>query len=119
MLPTGAGWISHLFCGEGKWAGKDCLIYLEADASQTADAARNTLQSLLTDDTDWDQKARRFAASVLTECANDWQDDEAEDSSDITENEFAARISIREISICSQDGALNFIMMTMTSSGDT
>lgn len=95
----------HLFCGEGKWAGKDCLIYLEADASQTADAARNTLQSLLTDDTDWDQKARRFAASVLTECANDWQDDEAEDSSDITEDEFAARISIREISICSQDGA--------------
>ncbi|MBS5145449.1 MAG: DUF2262 domain-containing protein [Butyricicoccus pullicaecorum] len=94
----------NLFCGEGQWAGKNCLIHLEADASQTADAARSTLQSLLADCTGWDQKARRFAASMLAECANDWQDDE-EDTAEITEDEFAARISISEISICAQDGA--------------
>lgn len=93
----------NLFCGEGQWAGKNCLIHLEADASQTADAARRTLQILLADCANWDQKARQFAASVLTENANDWQDEE--DTPEITEDEFAARISISEISISAQDGA--------------
>lgn len=94
-----------LFCGEGQWAGENCLIHLEVDApeAQTADNALRTLQILLADSANWDRKARQFAANELVDNANDWQEDE--DAPEITEDEFASRISISEISISAEDGA--------------
>lgn len=49
----------------------------------------------------WDKTMREFAAGNLTELANDWMgDDEAnEDAGPITEEAFAKRITLSEISI--------------------
>ena len=53
---------------------------------------------------EWDRKARKYASESLTELANDWQYQEAEDENEvieITEKEFAERLEINDISFYS------------------
>ncbi|MDE6833257.1 MAG: DUF2262 domain-containing protein, partial [Ruminococcus sp.] len=53
---------------------------------------------------EWDIKARKYASGSLTELANDWQYQEAEDENEvieITEKEFAERLEINDISFYS------------------
>ena len=49
----------------------------------------------------WDKSMREFAAKKLTELANEWQadDDEKENADPITEDAFAQRITLSELSL--------------------
>ena len=91
-----------MFSGEGIWNGKPCLIHLDVDedGAETANKSLDTLKKLMSRCGEWDQKARKYAAAELVECANDWAEEEEEE---ITEDEFARRLSISEIS-ASLDG---------------
>lgn len=94
-----------LFSGEGSWNGEECLIHLDVDndGAVTAKDALKTLQKLLENCREWDEKARKYAAEELTDNANDWAQDEDENAAEITQEEFAKRLIISEICV-STDG---------------
>ena len=85
-----------MFSGEGTWNGKHCLIHLDVDedGAETANESLDTLKKLMSYCREWDQKARKYAAAELVECANDWAEEEEKE---ITEDEFAKRLSISEV----------------------
>ena len=85
-----------IFSGEGNWNHEECYIHVDADGEgmETADEALKTFQELMTNSEIWDQKAREYAAETLTELANDWAE---EDELEITNQDFARRISISEV----------------------
>lgn len=90
-----------MYDGEGIWNGESCRMHLEVDGEgmETAEDSVHTLQKLLADCADWDEKARKFAAKELTELANDWQGEGGEtEETEITEEEFAGRL--RSIEVC-------------------
>ena len=97
-----------IFSGEGSWNGESCRIHLDMDEQDTAtlddavtaDDARETFYKLLENGKEWDDKARKYAAEELTETANEWLEDDAEE---ITKEEFAKRLGISEVSV-STDG---------------
>lgn len=98
-----------LYEGAGTWNDCKCHLSLETDKDgvQTAENALSVWKDLLTNAAEWDKKARAYAAQKLTENANDWlcdSLDEEEEFEEITEEIFAQRISLSEISICS-DGS--------------
>lgn len=94
-----------MFDGDCQWNGEECLLHLDVDerGAETAHDAEATLKKLLSDSAGWDAKARKLAASKLVDNANDWLMDEDENAPEITEEEFAARLSISELCI-STDG---------------
>ena len=94
-----------MFYGEGKWNGEECQINLDVDeeGAETAKDALNTLQKLLENCLEWDDKARKYAAEELTDNANDWAQDDDENAEEITREEFAKRLIISEICV-STDG---------------
>lgn len=94
-----------MFSGDGSWNGEECLIHLDVDeeGAVTAKDALETLQKLLTNCQEWDEKARKYAAQELTDCANDWAQDEDENAEEITQEDFAKRLIISEVCI-STDG---------------
>lgn len=92
------------FSGEIQWLGEDCMVFLETDEEDgdTAEDSLASLKKIYEDLENWDNRLRVFAAEKLTDLANDWQDDE---DSVITEESFAKRITIGELSIA-PDGYL-------------
>ena len=94
------------FAGTVDWLGEDCHVTLECDEENgtTADQALAQFKKIYANFKEWDQKFRAFAAEKLTELANDWQDEgyddeDGEDLAAITEESFAGRIVISELSI--------------------
>ena len=87
------------------WLGEECSVSLEIDDdnSDTANAALTAFKQLYAKLPEWDAKFRAFAAAELTENANDWQADAAENEEKeyqpLTEAEFARRISISEFNM--------------------
>ena len=96
-----------MFSGDGIWNGEDCYINLDVDeeGAQTAKDACDTLKKLMDNCKEWDEKARKYAAEMLTENANEWaeEDDDNENEMEITEEEFAGRLIISEVCV-STDG---------------
>ncbi|MBQ8514463.1 MAG: DUF2262 domain-containing protein [Ruminococcus sp.] len=110
LHPEGCGTLllhKHLgvFSGDGEWNGCVCTVYLDVDTeeAETADHALAVWNRLCADAAEWDEKARRYAAGLLTEDAKDWlMDNEEADEDEIeefTEEEFAERITPGEICI--------------------
>ena len=94
------------FAGTVDWLGEDCHVILECDEENgtTADRALAQFKNIYANLKEWDQKFRAFAAEKLTELANDWQDEGYDDEDGealaaITEESFAGRITISELSI--------------------
>ena len=93
------------FSAEVDWLGEECSVSLEIDDdnSETANAALTAFKQLYAKLPEWDAKFRDFAAAELTENANDWQADAAENEEKeyqpLTEAEFARRISISEFNM--------------------
>lgn len=87
------------------WLGEPCHVSLESDDDnlETAQAALAAFKRLYADLPEWDAKFRAFAAAELTDNANDWQAAAAEDNEreyqELTEAEFARRISISEFNM--------------------
>jgi hypothetical protein len=86
-----------------KWRGEEISVYLKVDRDDedTWSQSLDYLRGLYEQQDIKDGEFRRFAAEKLTDLANDWQ--EEEDAAEITEEEFAKRISLSELSI-SMDG---------------
>ena len=95
------------FSGNTDWLGNECIVYLETDEEDgdTSEKAFNILKELYKDLEKWDNKFRTFAAEQLTELANDWLDgtydeeDNYSEPEEITEKDFARRISIDELTV--------------------
>lgn len=91
-----------MFEGEITLDEEKVLLYLEVDAQDCSSwnsAAANAVAFV----SDWknkDRQMRAFAAGELTELANEWQEDD-ENAGDITEDIFAQRISVSELSFTS------------------
>jgi len=94
-----------LFSGEGHWNGEQCLVNMDVDedGAVTAKNALETWKQLIANSKEWDDKARKFAAEVLTDNANDWAQDENENAEEITKEDFAKRLVISEVCV-STDG---------------
>lgn len=90
-----------MFSGDGSWNGDSCLVHLDVDENnaKTAKDAQSTWKVLMDNSKEWDKKARQYAAAELAECASDWALDEDENAEEITEDEFAKRMSISEICV--------------------
>lgn len=104
------GW----FSGKLDWLGETCWAALECDGEdakegeETAEGALRALHVIYKDLKEWDEKFRRFAAEHLTELANDWlmdseefdeEEEEYDEENLITEDVFAERIGISEITV--------------------
>ncbi len=97
------------FEGEADWNGITVSVFMETD-EQDGESAKKAEEALLEFSKNFeelDEKYRLFAAKQLTDLANDWleSDDSGENSEKITEERFAERIEMREITFCS-DGEL-------------
>lgn len=92
------GW----FSGDVDWLGEECSVSLECDeeGGVTADKALEVFYLMHKNLKEWDKSFREFAASKLTDLANDWlQDEDEEDKKKITKEEFEERIRISELVI--------------------
>ncbi|MHC6202467.1 DUF2262 domain-containing protein [Breznakiellaceae bacterium SP9] len=91
------------FEGSLEWGGEEISVFLDVDKENEAawPQALDRLRGLYEQLDIKDSEFRQFAAEKLTELANDWQ--EEEDAAEITQDEFAKRISLSELSI-SMDG---------------
>lgn len=92
-----------LLDGEILWNGEEVSLALEIDLDdeETWDTARSIAHKVMADRESWDKSMREFAAKKLTELANEWQanDDEKENADPITEDAFAQRITLSELSL--------------------
>lgn len=97
------------FEGTIDWNGAEANIYLETD-EEDGDTARQAMKALKrTVDhlAEYDAKYREFAARELTGLANEWLDESEEaDAEEITQEIFAKRMEISEITV-SPDGNLS------------
>ncbi len=83
-----------IFTGTVMWGNDEVSISIdEEDCSAAIDACKKMLSQY----EKWDKEARKIAADILTETANDWADDEE----DITKDEFAKRLQISNIEVYS------------------
>lgn len=94
------------FAGQIAWPTGEVSVSLEIDetsqeGAETCEDAMATL-ARITADADIDARWRSYAASVLTELANEWRDDE---DAPIAEADFASRISLSELNV-SPDGSV-------------
>lgn len=87
------------------WSGNEVTLMLEVnmESKSSWSRARTAAKKLVAEQETWDATMREFAAKKLTALANDWQteDEESKDTKPITEDEFAKRITLSEISITS------------------
>lgn len=92
---------------EFDWMGIEAEVSLETDEDEgeTAEKAYQHFQKFYPNLKEWDERFRKASAEALTENANDWlqEDDENLDKHEITEQEFAERITIDSMTI-SPDG---------------
>ena len=92
-----------LLDGEILWNGEKVSLALEIDLDdeETWDTTRSIAHKVMADRESRDRSMREFAAKKLTELANEWQadDDEKENADPITEEAFAQRITLLELSL--------------------
>lgn len=100
--------------GTVKWCGNDVNFSLNIDNSDISLLSElvSTADEIIGNQQKWDVIVRKYAAKWLTELANDWayddyDEDEAEEPPEITEEEFASRIDLCEISFY-EDGRFIF-----------
>lgn len=96
---------SDMFETNFSWNGAEIPLMLEVnpESKSSWSRARAAAKKLIAEQEAWDKAMREFAAKELTELANDWlaDDDENEDAEPITEESFAQRITISELTITS------------------
>lgn len=95
------------------WNGKEALVYLETDEEDgdTADVAMSTLKNIVKDLSMHDNSYRTYAAQRLTSLANEWlSESEDADAKEITEEAFAERMEISEVTF-SSDGSINLLYL--------
>jgi len=87
------------------WNGNDVSFMLEVnpESKSSWSRVRTAAKKLVVEQETWDKTMREFAAKKLTALANDWlaEDEENNDAKPITEEAFADRIALSEISITS------------------
>ncbi len=87
------------------WNGNEVTFMLEVNPESKSSwgRARTAAKKLVVEQETWDKTMREFAAKKLTALANDWlaEDEENNDAKPITEEAFADRIALSEISITS------------------
>lgn len=91
------------FEGKVVWQGERIEILLEVnkDNKSSWTKARNAMKNLLSEQENWNQKMRRFAARKLTALACEWRDSADEPVPEITEQSFSERMTLESISISS------------------
>lgn len=91
-----------------KWCGNDVNISIKVDINNESDWNNIIAMAvdLVQNQETWDDIIRKYAAKYLTDLANDWaydaydeEDEESEEPPEITEQEFASRIELSDISI--------------------
>lgn len=94
-----------------EWCGEDVEFSISPNGENDINEFLPVAEEFYKNRQEWDKKLREFSASQLTELANDWlaneyyeeddeeeeSDEEAESFKEITEKEFAERISISGI----------------------
>ena len=87
------------------WNGNEVSFMLEVnpESKSSWSGARKEKKKLVAEQETWDETMRKFAAKKLTALANDWlaEDVESKGAGPITEETFAKRIALSEISITS------------------
>ncbi len=87
------------------WNGVEIPLALEVnpESKSSWSRARTAAKKLITEQEAWDKAMREFAAKKLTELANDWLagDEENKVTEPITEEIFAKRITLSELTITS------------------
>lgn len=87
------------------WNGVEISLALEVnpESKSSWSRARTAAKKLITEQEAWDIAMREFAAKKLTELANDWLagDEENKVTEPITEEIFAKRITLSELTITS------------------
>ncbi len=87
------------------WNGNEVSFMLEVnpESKSSWSRARTAAKKLVAEQETWDETMRKFAAKKLTALANDWlaEDGESKGVGPITEETFAKRIALSEISITS------------------
>lgn len=94
----------NVFKGRCKWSDKEISVILEVNPNSKATwtKSRNVMKNLIREQDKWDKVLRQFAAEQMTEMANEWLKDDADQNTDtdlITEEEFAGRIVLKEITV--------------------
>ena len=104
------------FEGNVNWCGNYIDFSLNVDNSNEAELNNiiSTAEDMIKNQQKWDDIIRKYAAKYLTALANDWayseydeEDEESEEPPEITEQEFAERIELSDISIY-KDGKFTF-----------
>lgn len=94
-----------MFEGYFCWNETEISLMLEVDADDqsTWTDTCNTARSMVSEMEKWDQDMRAFSAKALTSLANDWMAEDDENAVPITEEIFAERISLSELSFSFED----------------
>lgn len=95
------------FEGSLDWNGKEIylMVEVEAELPNAWEEALNPVKAMVSEQEKWDLRMRKFAAEKLTELANEWleEDEEGSGDSSISEEQFAKRISLSELSVSFED----------------
>lgn len=95
----------EMFDGSAEINGEEITLQFDVDKNDpdTWKAAHANLKKFVSEIDRWDKEMREFSAEQLTELANDWLADETydddEEPEEITEEAFAERIGLCEISL--------------------
>ncbi len=89
-----------MFEGVFKWNGNDISILLEIDENNQSswEDSCNIAKKMVTEMKKWDKTMRIFSAKELTSLANEWTEYDDENAAPVTEEIFAERISLSELS---------------------
>lgn len=95
----------NMFETDFSWNGKAVSLALEVNPESKSSWSRTctAAKKLVAEQEVWDKAMREFAAKKLTALANDWlaEDEANEDTELITEEVFAQRITLSELTITS------------------
>lgn len=94
-----------MFEGTFDWNETEISLMLEVDADDksTWEDTCNAARSMLSEMEKWDQTMRVFSAKALTSLANEWMENDDENTAPITEEIFAERISLLELTFSFED----------------
>lgn len=93
-----------MFEGCIDWYGREVTVFLETDTEDgdSADKAVEALSKLNENLSECDMQYRAYATGQLTQLANEWQQEEDDEAEEISEEIFAKRIKISEVTISSE-----------------
>ena len=79
------------------------MLEVNPESKSSWSRARTAAKKLVSEREAWDKAMREFAAKKLTELANEWmaEDEENKAAEPITEETFAKRITLSELTITS------------------